>query len=44
MYLYSIKLGEVFLLRTCDESKFELMLKDLKHIEKALTVTSPKWY
>jgi len=43
MYLYGIKLGETYLLRTIDCEKFESMLKSLEPIKEALTIIKPNW-
>jgi len=43
MYLYGIKIGETYLLRTCDSEKFEALLKALEPIKDALTIIKPNW-
>lgn len=42
MYLYGIKLGEVYLLRTISFDKFETMLAALEPIKDALTIIKPQ--
>lgn len=43
MWLFAIKLGDIYLYRGVNKSEFESMLEQLKSIKDALTIYKPNY-